>query len=92
MRTEFADIALANNELYYEIIEHRSIYTKISGIDYAQHQPKSINMVPPDAVMVNWGKDYQRMQLEMIYGDSLPFEQLIQRIKELKYRINNIDW
>lgn len=92
MRTEFADIALANNELFYEIIEHRSIYTKISGIDYAQHQPKSINMVPPDAVMDNWGKDYQRMQLEMIYGDSLPFEQLIQRIKELKYRINNIDW
>jgi predicted nucleotidyltransferase component of viral defense system len=92
MRTEFADIALANNELYNEIIEHRSIYTKISGIDYSGHQPKSINIVPPDAVMDNWAKDYQRMQEEMIYGDSLPFEQLIKRIEELKQRINNLYW
>jgi hypothetical protein len=92
MRTEFADVALANNELYNEIIEHRSIFTKISGIDYTRHQPELINPVPPDSVMDKWAKDYQRMQLEMIYGESLSFEQLIQRIKELKYRINNLDW
>ncbi|HYX09368.1 MAG TPA: nucleotidyl transferase AbiEii/AbiGii toxin family protein [Bacteroidales bacterium] len=92
MRTEFADIALANNELYNEIIEHRKIYTKISGIDYNEHQPKSLKPVPPEAMMDKWGKDYQRMQEEMIYGDSLPFEQLIKRIKELKQKINNLDW
>ena len=43
-------------------------------------------------MMDKWGKDYQRMQEEMIYGDSLPFEQLIKRIKELKQKINNLDW
>ena len=31
MRTEYAEIALANKELYNDIIEHRSIYTKISN-------------------------------------------------------------
>ena len=92
MRTEFADVAPANTELYNEIIEHRSIFTKISGIYYTRHQPKLINPVPPDVVMDKWAKDYQRMQSEMIYGESLSFEQLIQRIKELKYRINNLDW
>ncbi|MDA3892269.1 MAG: nucleotidyl transferase AbiEii/AbiGii toxin family protein [Salinivirgaceae bacterium] len=90
MRTGFAEIALANNKLYNEIIEHRIIYTKISGIDYSIHQPKTLNPVPPDTVMGSWKKDYLRMQEEMIYGDSLPFEQLIERIQELKQNINNI--
>lgn len=92
MQTEYANIALANSILYNEIIEHRSIYTKISGVDYSKHQPKYLNPVPPIAVIGNWKKDYVRMQEEMIYGDSLPFEQLLDRIKELKNRINNLDW
>ena len=89
MRTEYADIALENKELYNEIIEHRSIYTKISNIDYNGHQHKSLNPLPPDTVIDNWRKDYQRMQEEMIYSASLPFDKLIERIKELKERINN---
>lgn len=92
MRTEFAEIALANKKLYNEIIEHRSIYTKISNIDYSKHQPETLNPVPPDTVMDSWKNDYIRMQEEMIYGDSLPFEKLIERIKELKEKINNIAW
>jgi len=92
MRTKFADIALENIELYNEIIEHRRVYTKISNIDYNKHQQKSLNPVPPNAVIDNWEKDYLRMQEEMIYGDSLPFEQLRERIKELKHRINRLSW
>ncbi|MCT4643633.1 MAG: nucleotidyl transferase AbiEii/AbiGii toxin family protein [Carboxylicivirga sp.] len=90
MRTEYAEIALANIELYNEIIEHRSIYTKISSIDYNEHQPKTLNPLPPDAVIDNWRKDYQQMQEEMIYGDSLSFDKLLEQIKELKERINNL--
>jgi len=90
MRTEYAEIALANKELYNDIIEHRSIYTKISNIDYNGHQHKTLNPLPPDTVIENWRKDYQRMQEEMIYGASLPYDKLIERIKELKERINNL--
>lgn len=92
MRTEFANIALQNKELYNEIIEHRRTYTKISNIDYNKHQPKSLNPVPPNAVIDNWEKDYLRMQEEMIYGDSLEFGQLLEKIKELRHRINNLNW
>ena len=90
MRTTFAGIALTNKELYNEIINHRRIYTKISSIDYTKHQPKTLNPLPPDAVIDNWKKDYQQMQQEMIYGASLPFDSLITRIKELTKRINNL--
>ncbi|NJO87597.1 MAG: nucleotidyl transferase AbiEii/AbiGii toxin family protein [Chloroflexia bacterium] len=92
MRTEFANNALINQSLYNEIINHRRIYTKISGIDYTLHQPKTLNPLPPDLVIDSWKKDYQRMQEEMIYGDSLSFDMLIERIKKLKEKINKTDW
>jgi len=92
MQTEFAEKAIQNKALYNDIIKHRSVYTKISSIDYALHQPKTLNPIPPDAVMNEWKKDYIKMQEQMIYGKSLSFEELIKRIIELKTRINKIDW
>jgi len=92
MHTEFIDVALGNKALYYEIINHRSIYTKIATIDYKFHQPKTLNPIPPDKILGDWEKDYKLMQEAMIYGESLPFTQLLERIKELKQRINSINW
>lgn len=92
MHTGFIDLALGNKSLYNEIINHRSIYTKIAAVDYNLHQPKALNPIPPDEILKDWEKDYKSMQETMIYGESLPFEQLINRIKELKKRINDINW
>jgi hypothetical protein len=92
MSTEFIDLALDNQSLYNEIINHRSIYTKIAAVDYKLHQPKTLNPIPPDKILGDWEKDYKAMQESMIYGESLPFDKLIERIKELKQRINGIDW
>lgn len=92
MSTEFIDLALDNQSLYNEIINHRSIYTKIAAVDYNLHQPKTLNPIPPDKILGDWEKDYKAMQEAMIYGESLPFEQLIERMKELKQRINGIHW
>jgi predicted nucleotidyltransferase component of viral defense system len=92
MRHGFSDKALEKKELYNEIIMHRSVYTKISGLDYSLHQPKTLNPVPPDTVISEWDKDYKNMQVEMIYGESLPFKELISRINELKEKINAINW
>jgi hypothetical protein len=38
-----------------------------------------------------WKADYENMQGTMIYGYSLPFGKLIEKIKLLNERINNID-
>jgi hypothetical protein len=92
MSTKFIDLALDNQSLYNEIINHRSIYTKIAAVDYNLHQPKTLNPIPPDKILGEWEKDYKAMQEAMIYGESLPFKQLIERMKELKQRINGINW
>ena len=48
MDTQYGREALANRELYDEIVTHRSIYNKIEGIDYTTHAPSTLNFIPPD--------------------------------------------
>jgi hypothetical protein len=90
MDTEYAVAALSNTALYQTIVEHRAKLTPLRGIDYANHTPEKINPIPPDAIIGAWEKDYQAMQESMLYNPSLPFEKLIERMQELKTRINNL--
>jgi len=90
MDTDFAQKALEDISLYQSIVEHRSKLTAISGIDYSTHLPDRINFVPPTSVMDNWRNDYSAMQASMIYGESLPFNKLIERIVELNDRFRKI--
>ncbi|HUX56446.1 MAG TPA: nucleotidyl transferase AbiEii/AbiGii toxin family protein [Bacteroidales bacterium] len=92
MDTEYASNAIENKELYRHIVEHRKYMTPIRGIDYSNHSPEKINPLPPGGLIDVWEKDYELMQQSMIYRDSLPFDKLIERISELKSRINNINY
>lgn len=91
MDTEYAMAALANKALYRTIVLHRAKLNPLSGIDYANHTPDKINPIPPDAIIKEWEKDYQAMQEIMLYNSSLSFNKLIERINELKARINNLN-
>lgn len=90
MDTEYAMAALGNKALYQTIVEHRAKLTPLRGIDYANHTPDKINPIPPDAMMGEWEKDYQIMQESMLNNPSLPFDKLIERMQEIKARINNL--
>jgi predicted nucleotidyltransferase component of viral defense system len=90
MDTEYANAALNNRALYQTIVKHRAKLSPLRGIDYSNHTPDRINPIPPDAVIDAWEKDYQAMQESMLYNPSLPFDKLIERITELKVRINNL--
>lgn len=92
MDTEYADKALTDQKLYNDIVNHRRVFSKIGNIDYDLHKPNTINPIPPEVVKEDWKKDYQSMTEEMIYGKVLSFEELINRIKDLKARINKIEW
>lgn len=89
-QTEYVEIALQDRELYNTIVRHRSKFTAISGIDYAKHNPENIKFIPPDSIIKMWKADYEEMKGSMIYGNSLDFDQLINRLTELQKRINAI--
>lgn len=88
MDTQYAALALANRELYETIVAHRKAMTPLKGIDYVHHHPAEINPLPPASLLNAWKIDYHDMQESMFYNPSLPFEALLQRINELKARVN----
>ncbi|MCA1760640.1 MAG: nucleotidyl transferase AbiEii/AbiGii toxin family protein, partial [Bacteroidales bacterium] len=69
---------------------HRKKVTPVRGIDYSNHSPEKINLIPPDEVIGEWKKDYKIMQVNMFYNPSLPFNELMDRMKELNNRINSL--
>ncbi len=92
MGSAYSEKALQSSDLYQEIVRHRSKLTRINGLDYSFHAPKHLRILPPSPILKAWGEDYKTMQEQMIYGESLPFQDLIEQLTQLQSRINLLDW
>ncbi len=90
MDTEHGIKALKNKELYNNIVAHREKFNPLRGLDYANHIPGKISILPPASVLNSYERDYEAMTSFMIYGEPLKFNQLMKRILELQTRINGI--
>ena len=88
MDTEHGKAAINDTDLYKGIVAHREKFNPLRGLDYANHIPSKIKIIPPNSVIKEWEKDYQAMTQNMIYGDPINFDKLIKRIQELQERIN----
>jgi predicted nucleotidyltransferase component of viral defense system len=89
--TPIAEKALKNNELYKSIIAHRRMFQAMKDFDYDTLLPETINIIPPESVIAKWEDDYRKMQT-MTYGESPSFSVIIDKIKQLNERINQIVW
>lgn len=90
MDTPIANEALRDHALYQSVVEHRRTFIGLRGFDYDTLQPATLNIVPPESVLEDWKRDYEKMQETMIYGDSLPFSLLIDKIRRLNEWINSM--
>ena len=91
-KTVFAVKAIENKELYKTIVAHRKRFSKLSGVDYTSHFPPNLNPLPHRDLTAIWKRDYKAMQEQMIYGNSLSFEKLLSRIKQIVKQINQLNW
>ncbi len=82
--------ALKDVALYNTIVKHRKKFNTIRGINYDNHKPHLINIIPPEESIKNWEKDYKTMQESMFYGTTISFSQLMKRITELNARIKQM--
>lgn len=73
-------------DLYERIVKHRSIYYAVGYVDYSKLMPSEIDFVPRQELMKDWEGDYAEMCNHFIYGQTLSFEKLLERIKELQDR------
>ncbi|MGM0498572.1 MAG: nucleotidyl transferase AbiEii/AbiGii toxin family protein, partial [Bacteroidota bacterium] len=88
-QTHFAGKALEDKALYRAIVAHRKKFSRLGSVDYEKHFPPFLNPLPPEKLLEDWEKDYNKMQSEMIYEtDGLPFPELIQELRSLVSHIN----
>ena len=91
MDTDHGRKALKDVELYNNIVNHRMTFIRMDGVDYNTHQPDKIDFIPPQTIIKEYEKDYKGMRESMIYGNSLPFDKLIERMIELKDRFRALN-
>jgi len=91
MDKEFAISAISDHILWDTIRHHREKFTHINHVDYAHDIRPNICLIPPEQVIDNWRQDYETMQHTMIYGKSLTFDKLTDRIKLLEGIIRQIN-
>ena len=89
MDTQYGSEALANRSLYDAIVEHRRTYYALKYVNYDLHAPATIDFMIPERAMEAWRADYAEMRRFFIYGQSLEFDALMERIKELQDRVRN---
>lgn len=90
MDTEYGREALADRTLYDAIVEHRRAYYALKYVNYDLHAPATINFLIPEHSMESWKADYADMQRFFIYGQSLEFDELMQKISELQKRVRDM--
>ena len=61
-----------------------------SCLDYEKELPANIQIVPNEELISAYETDYNEMKESFIYGQSLEFEELMQKMAELQERMRNI--
>lgn len=86
----YADDALADEELYGEIIAHRQKFYHIGSVDYSKDRKAHIAIWPKEPLEEEYEKDYKAMTGSFIYDTApLTFAELKKRIKKLEEKFKN---
>jgi hypothetical protein len=89
-KTIYSGIAFSDKQLYKSLVKHRENFMRWGGIDYSTHFPPNLNPLPPSHLLSAFENDYKTMQEEMIYGESLPFKELMKELELVTSTFNNV--
>jgi hypothetical protein len=79
--TEYMAKALADRNLYMQIVRHRKRFYHPGYVDYAKILPEVIDFIPPADVIDSFRSDYNEMRGSFIYEDNpLGFDELLERV------------
>ena len=81
IKTEYGQKAIKDIELFNSIIEHRKKLTPVKIVDYESLTIDKLQILPPVRFYDLYEKDYKEMHENMIYGENLDFDKLIELIK-----------
>lgn len=88
-QSEYGKLAIADDQLFDTIVDHRKTVTPLRGLDYSNHKKGSLLILPPKEIMKQWEADYKVMQENMIVGASLSWEELLASVQTIQNEFNN---
>jgi hypothetical protein len=86
MDTEYGLAAVEDKNLFFKIADFRRKYNAVKGIDYDQHSHQAIRIIPRKENLAAWQEDYSGLAKNMIFGQALSFDMLLDRMKMLEER------
>lgn len=89
MNSEYGEKAIADKDLFNKIAKFRELMNNVRGITFENHKRNQLNIIPPTEVIDLWENDYKLMQKNMIVGKSLPFQELIKKLKTIEDKFKN---
>ena len=84
----YGEQAIADDELFNMIVDHRKTVNPLRGLDYSNHKKGKLSILPPTEIVDKWEADYKTMQENMIVGESLTWEELLKSIKHIENLLN----
>ena len=88
--TVHASRALADAELYGNIVEHRRKFYHVGYADYSKNYRDKIEFYPPAQYIKDWENDYKQLLESFVYGEKKSFEDLLENIARLQNVFRNI--
>jgi predicted nucleotidyltransferase component of viral defense system len=81
--------ALADFDLLERVVKFNQACFSRTWANYDKAKPGSFCLVLPDSRLPEVKSDYKTMQAEMIFEESLDFDELIRQLKKLEEKINS---
>lgn len=88
MQTKVAEEALADDNLYNSVIEHRRKFIGLKGFDYDTLRKSTLKIVPEGEIKIKWENDYKNTVLNMVMGEAPSFEEIMVFLEDLNNQIN----
>ena len=91
MDTDYGKAAIENRDLFTTIIEHRRKFYHLGYVDYDKDYPEFIDFCPSGLLLTLFAEDYNAsMTHSYIYGTALPFDTIMERLRDLQERIRQM--
>jgi len=81
--TEYGKRAIKDEMLFRNICNHRAQFTPVKVVDYDKLNISDLDIIPPEDFIKQYQDDYAEMRNSMIYGESLPFSELVDKLQKL---------
>jgi hypothetical protein len=81
--------ALGDLELLHSVVEFKKKFYPRAWAHYELSKPGTLKLLPPEHHRKTLAADYRQMQV-MLFGDVLPFDELMEKLQNLETAINQL--